>query len=82
MIYAHADRRGAHGLGFGIGAIFHRVAKAYHAFQETLGRHRVFRQTIDELGALSDRDLADLGISRSMIPGIAMEAAQGPDAAH
>lgn len=78
MTYAHATRSEAH--GFGIGAIFHRIAAAYDALQETLGRHRVFRQTLNELGALSDRELADLGINRSMIPGIAMEAAEGPDA--
>jgi len=37
-------------------------------------RHRVYRTTMAELNALSDRDLDDLGISRSMIRGIAREA--------
>ena len=34
-----------------------------------------FRATYDELSALSDRDLGDLGISRSEITRIAREAA-------
>ncbi|MFK7879079.1 DUF1127 domain-containing protein [Roseobacter sp.] len=39
-------------------------------------RYRVFRQTYSELAQLTDRDLADLGISRSMIRSLAMEAAE------
>lgn len=41
-----------------------------------LERHRVFRQTFDELSMLSDRDLADLGIDRSQIVGISWDAAE------
>jgi len=40
-------------------------------------KRKVFRTTLSELGGLSSRDLADLGISRSMIKGIAYEAAYG-----
>ena len=38
---------------------------------------RVYRNTIAELAALSNRDLADLGLSRSMISSVAHEAAYG-----
>lgn len=38
---------------------------------------RVYRNTVAELAALSNRDLADLGLSRSMISTIAHEAAYG-----
>ena len=38
---------------------------------------RVYRRTIEELSALDNRDLADLGLSRSMIRGVAYEAAYG-----
>ncbi len=38
-------------------------------------KYRVFRQTYAELASLSDRELSDLGISRSMIRGLAHEAA-------
>lgn len=39
-------------------------------------RRSVYRRTVRELGALNDRELADLGMSRSMIRQIATEAAQ------
>lgn len=40
-------------------------------------RRRVYRQTLTELDALSDRDLADLGLHRSMISAVAKDAAYG-----
>ncbi|MBL4916233.1 DUF1127 domain-containing protein [Szabonella alba] len=43
----------------------------------TLHRRRVFKQTQRELNALSSRELADLGIHRTMITRIALEAAYG-----
>jgi uncharacterized protein YjiS (DUF1127 family) len=42
-----------------------------------LARRRVYDQTVRELAALSDRDLTDLGISRSVIAQVASEAAYG-----
>ncbi|MGI9368459.1 MAG: DUF1127 domain-containing protein [Ruegeria sp.] len=39
-------------------------------------RHRMYRQTVNELSALSGRELADLGLHRSMIRRVAMQAAQ------
>ncbi|WP_372573744.1 DUF1127 domain-containing protein [Ruegeria jejuensis] len=38
-------------------------------------QYRVYRRTLSELSALSDRELADLGMHRGMIRSIAMEAA-------
>lgn len=38
-------------------------------------RVRVFRETYDELNALTDRELADIGLSRAMIGDVAREAA-------
>ena len=38
-------------------------------------RYRMYRRTVNELSALSDRDLADLGLQRSMIRRLAMQAA-------
>ena len=38
-------------------------------------RRALFSQTVRELGALSDRELADLGIHRSQITAIAGECA-------
>lgn len=41
-----------------------------------LRRWRVYNQSIRELSRLGDRELADLGLSRSEIPSRAWEAAQ------
>lgn len=40
-------------------------------------RNRIFRETLAELRALSDRDLSDLGLARSNIRSVAWEAATG-----
>lgn len=40
-------------------------------------KRKVFRATYHELSALSDRDLRDLGIPRSTIKRLALEAAYG-----
>ena len=42
-----------------------------------LHRRRLFNQTVRELNALSDRELADLGIHGAMIKDIAKQAAYG-----
>lgn len=39
-------------------------------------QHKLYRQTVAELSALSNRELADLGINRSMIKSIAKQATQ------
>ncbi|MFN4057107.1 MAG: DUF1127 domain-containing protein [Roseinatronobacter sp.] len=44
---------------------------------DALARRRVYRQTHAELSALSTRELADLGITRSMISRLSYEAAYG-----
>ena len=38
-------------------------------------RYRTYRQTLEELSELSDRELSDLGLSRSMLRSIAYRAA-------
>lgn len=40
-------------------------------------RNKIFRETLSELRSLSDRDLSDLGLSRSNIRSVAWEAANG-----
>lgn len=52
----------------------------YAAFLKYLAaraqRHAVYRQTHSELTTLTDRELADLGLSRCDIPRVSTEAAQ------
>lgn len=54
-----------------------RVRSLAEAMAEARGRRRVYDETRRELGGLSNRDLADLGIDRVMIAQIAHEAAYG-----
>lgn len=44
---------------------------------EDMAKRKIYRRTVRELGALSDRDLADLGLHRSHIRQIAQTAAYG-----
>ncbi len=53
------------------------VQHQMHKLQKMTQRRRVYTQTLVELKALSDRDLADLGLHRSMISAIAKDAAYG-----
>lgn len=77
MSYANANHHATEGNRFGLGAVLGNIGNALREAQDMFGRYRVFRQTYDELSALSNRQLADLGIHRSMITRIAMDAAQG-----
>ena len=45
--------------------------------RDALARRKVYRATYRELSMLTDRDLADLGIPRSSIRRLALEAAHG-----
>jgi uncharacterized protein YjiS (DUF1127 family) len=54
-----------------------RIASLVASFNDARARRKVYRQTVRELSALSSRDLADLGIHRSMITRVALEAASG-----
>ncbi|WP_347310494.1 DUF1127 domain-containing protein [Defluviimonas sp. SAOS-178_SWC] len=54
-----------------------RAAAFVNGLRDNHRRYRVYRQTMNELRALSDRELNDLGIHRSAITAIAMEAAYG-----
>ena len=40
-------------------------------------KHRVYKQTLNELSQLSDRDLTDLGFRRVDLKSIARDAAEG-----
>ena len=46
-------------------------------YRERNRQYRVYRRTLGELSALSDRELSDLGIHRSAIRSIAHKAAYG-----
>ncbi|MEP2640501.1 DUF1127 domain-containing protein [Roseobacter sp.] len=52
------------------------TAEILNVAAQRYAQHRVYRETYDELASLSDRELCDLGLSRSVIRGLALEAAQ------
>jgi uncharacterized protein YjiS (DUF1127 family) len=54
-----------------------RLGNLAKSVKLSLHRRRLFNQTVRELNALSDRELADLGIHGSMIKDIAKQAAYG-----
>jgi uncharacterized protein YjiS (DUF1127 family) len=54
-----------------------RISAVVAAVKVALQRRRVYLNTLRELDALSDRDLADMSLHRSMLVGIAREAAYG-----
>ncbi|WP_372839639.1 DUF1127 domain-containing protein [Phaeovulum sp.] len=61
-------------LSLGLGE---RLSAYLAAFNDGRQRRKVYRQTLRELNMLSSRDLTDLGIHRSMITRVALEAAYG-----
>ncbi|MES2434255.1 MAG: DUF1127 domain-containing protein [Pseudomonadota bacterium] len=54
-----------------------RISGVFAAISAMLARRRVYDRTIRELRQLTDRELSDLGIARSLITEIAREAAYG-----
>ncbi len=54
-----------------------RLSGLFTAFGARMEQYRTYRRTVNELTSLSDRELADLGINRSMIGSIATDAAYG-----
>ncbi len=54
-----------------------RLGGARGTLAERFARYRTYRKTLNELAQLSDRDLADLGVHRADIAGIARDAAYG-----
>lgn len=58
-------------------ALAQRFAALREAFVAARAQRKIYNTTVSELEGLSNRELADLGISRSMIKAVATEAAFG-----
>lgn len=54
-----------------------RIAATVAAARDAFGRYKIYRATVNELDSLSNRELADIGMNRSMIKSVATEAAYG-----
>ena len=59
----------------GLAGLNAKLAGLSARWRARVERNRRFRKTFSELNALSDRELADLGLSRSMLRGLAWESA-------
>ena len=70
MAYLNTTRAGSFG-------ILDRIAVAVKSVKVMVQRRAVYLQTVRELNNLTDRELADLDISRSMIQRLAVDAAYG-----
>lgn len=70
MAYANTTRV----AGFGL---MERLNSFRADMADRRAKRAVYTQTVNELAAMSDRDLADIGIARGMIETIALEAAYG-----
>lgn len=53
-----------------------RVGSAFGALATRYRQYRQYRETFDGLSALTDRDLADLGVARSSIKRISLDASR------
>ncbi len=58
-------------------SLLERIANFRAELSDRAAKRRVFRTTFAELEILTDRELADLGLTRSNIKAIAYEAAYG-----
>ena len=54
-----------------------RLRSAVSEAREAWNRYRTYRVTMDQLMDLSDRELADLGLSRHSVRSVAYESAYG-----
>lgn len=70
MAYVNSTRLAGNGLA-------HRIAGWVKSIKTAAARRAVYEQTVRELNALTNRELADLGIARLNIQDVARAAAYG-----
>ena len=68
MAYVSSNRVSAPG-------ILDLIGTAVASVKAAIARHAIYVQTLNELNALTDRELADLGISRLNIRDVAAKSA-------
>lgn len=56
--------------------LFAQIRSLIASGKERAAKRAVYRRTLNELRMLSDRDLQDLGLHRSMIREVALDAAK------
>ena len=61
-------------LGLKKSTLIDQIMDFWDVAKNSFAKRRIYRRTIQELNSLSTRELSDLGIHRSMIRQIALEA--------
>lgn len=61
----------------GAQTVFSRIVASVEGVKVAVARRKLYLATLRELNELTDEELADLDISRSMIRRLAVEAAYG-----
>ncbi len=51
-----------------------RIVYAFETIKKSMRQRRMYRKTVNELSSLSNRELSDLGLCRSMISDVARTA--------
>ena len=74
MAYTNSTRTANHTAGFGLVAW---ARATLVEMKETARQRGIYRKTLSELDSMSDRDLADISVSRHQIRDIARAAAYG-----
>ncbi|MGB0960969.1 MAG: DUF1127 domain-containing protein [Halocynthiibacter sp.] len=72
---AHVNTVRTHDFG-----LLEGISSYFTALNASFAQYRAYRQTVAELSELSNRELADLGLSRSGIKRIALESVYGKNA--
>ena len=75
MTFYNETRNAGIGLRTALAATVGSVISFFAGIADSMRRYQKFTQTYDELNRLSQRELDDLGIDRSMITRVAMDAA-------
>ena len=57
-------------------SVFAQISAFFEGAATRYKQHRLYRATFDELSALSNRELADLGLNRSDLRRVSLEASR------
>lgn len=58
-------------------SIFARIGAGFEAIATRYKKYRLYRETFDGLNALTNRELADLGLSRGELRTVAFDSTYG-----
>lgn len=75
MTFLNPTHTATGSLAHALRSVASRIAAALAGLADSYRRYRVYHDTVDALSGLTDRELADMGISRFEITAVAGRAA-------